>query len=439
MDYLSIPQRIKNRQAKLSVVGLGYVGLPLALAFARVAEVVGFDLDAAKIDCYHSGVDATREVGDTAVAEARMLFTADEYDLSDIDFFIIAVPTPVDQYHQPDFGPLLSASEIVGRHLHPGAIVAYESTVYPGATEEICLPVLESSSGLCAGKDFKLGYSPERINPGDRLHTVERITKLVAGMDAETLAVMADVYTLVIEAGVHQCPSIMVAEAAKIMENVQRDVNIAFMNEMALVFGRCGLEMRDVLEAARTRWNFADFRPGLVGGHCTGVDPYYLMHKAEERGHRPEIMSACRNLNERMAGYVTEAAMTALGKSDVELPEAKVLILGITFKENVSDIRNSKAADIALALKKSGVGVMVVDPRADPDEVKRRYGLELMDLASVKMVDAVILAVMHQEFLSLGLPDLASKFHARSRVLIDVKGVYDKLQAKALKIHYWSL
>ena len=436
---MDLYERLLNRQEKLSLVGLGYVGMPIAVAFARKLEVVGFDLNADKIARYRSGVDPTREVGDAVIAASTVDFTADETRLREARFHIVAVPTPVNDDHSPDLGPVESASRILGRNLQKGSVVVYESTVYPGVTEEICVPILERESGLRCGTDFKVGYSPERINPGDKVHRLESIRKIVSGMDEETLDCVAKVYELVVEAGVHRAESIKVAEAAKVIENSQRDINIAFMNELSIIFHKMGIDTKSVLEAAGTKWNFLEFYPGLVGGHCIGVDPYYLTYKAEMLGYHSQVILAGRRINDDMGRYVAENCVKNLIAADKPVKNAKVAIFGFTFKENCPDTRNSKVWDIVRELREYGIEPTVSDPAADADEARRIYGIELAPLEQAVGSDAVILAVAHSCFAGLTPEALEQYYRPGQKVLIDVKGMLDRAACVAAGYRYWRL
>ena len=392
---------IVSGKEKLSLVGLGYVGMPIAVAFARKIKVIGFDLNERKIGLYKSGIDPTKEVGDEVIKNTTVEFTADPSRLREAKFHIVAVPTPVNDDHTPDLTPVEGASRILGQNLTKGSIVVFESTVYPGVTEDICVPILEKESGLKCGVDFKIGYSPERINPGDKVHRLETITKIVSGMDEETLDEVAKVYELVVEAGVYRADSIKVAEAAKVIENSQMDINIAFMNELSIIFNRMGIDTKSVLEAAGTKWNFLKFYPGLVGGHCIGVDPYYLTYKAEQLGYHSQIILSGRRINDDMGKYVAESLVKNLIKSDIAVKNARVAILGFTFKENCPDTRNTKVIDIYKELKEYGITPLVVDPAADAEEAKQLYGITFGSMEDVKDMDAVIVAVAHNEFLQL--------------------------------------
>jgi UDP-N-acetyl-D-galactosamine dehydrogenase len=434
-------EQIVSKKARIALVGLGYVGLPLAAAFGKVAEVIGFDISARKIEELRRGFDATGELSSEELAATSIDYTTDPARLREAAFIIVTVPTPIDDHHNPDLSPVVSASTAIGRNLAPGAIVVYESTVYPGVTEEICVPILERESGLTCGIDFKVGYSPERINPGDKVHTVDKIVKVVSGQDAETLETVARVYELVVTAGVHRAPSIKVAEAAKVIENTQRDLNIALMNELAIIFGKLGISTRDVLEAAGTKWNFLKFTPGLVGGHCIGVDPYYLTYKAETIGYHPQVILAGRRINDGMGKYVAENTVKNLIRVGKAVKGARVLVLGLTFKENVPDIRNSKVVDILRELREYEVEVLVTDPWADADEARHEYGLELVSLEAVGKVDAVVWAVAHEQFREIGPARLRELCDNGSGcgVVIDVKTVLDRAEVEGAGLAYWSL
>ena len=437
---MSLYEKLVNKEEKLSLVGLGYVGMPIAVAFSKKIDVIGFDLNAAKIELYKSGVDPTREVGNEAIKNCTVDFTADETKLRQAKFHIVAVPTPVNDDHTPDLTPVEGASEILGRNLTPGSIVVFESTVYPGVTEEVCVPILERESGLKCGVDFKIGYSPERINPGDKVHRLESIKKIVSGMDEETLDEVAHVYELVVEAGVHRAESIKVAEAAKVIENSQRDINIAFMNELSIIFNKMGIDTKSVLEAAGTKWNFLKFQPGLVGGHCIGVDPYYLTYKAEQLGYHSQIILSGRRINDDMGKYCAENLVKKLIQADVPVKNAKVAILGFTFKENCPDTRNTKVIDIYNELKEYGITAAIADPEADADEAKRLYGVEFVDMTDIRDMDAVILAVAHDRFKALDMAALDSLYRQNApKVLLDLKGLLDRKAYEAAGYSYWRL
>jgi UDP-N-acetyl-D-galactosamine dehydrogenase len=434
-------EQIISKKTRIALVGLGYVGLPLAAAFGKVAEVIGFDISARKIEELRRGYDATGELSTAELAATRIDYTTDPARLKEAAFIIVTVPTPIDDHHNPDLSPVVSASTAIGRNLAKGAIVVYESTVYPGVTEEICVPILERESGLTCGIDFKVGYSPERINPGDRVHTVDKIVKVVSGQDAETLETVARVYEMVVVAGVHRAPSIKVAEAAKVIENTQRDLNIALMNELAIIFNRLGISTRAVLEAAGTKWNFLKFTPGLVGGHCIGVDPYYLTYKAEAIGYHPQVILAGRRINDGMGKYVAENTVKNLIRVGKAVKGARVLVLGLTFKENVPDIRNSKVVDILRELREYEVETLVHDPVASGEEARHEYGVELVDLEAAGKVDAVIWAVAHDQFRGIGsarLQELCDNGNGCG-VVIDVKTVLDRAEVEGAGLAYWSL
>ncbi len=438
---MSLYEDIVSGKEKVSLVGLGYVGMPIAVAFAKKIKVVGFDLNEKKIELYKNGIDPTNEVGNEVIKNTTVEFTADPAKLQEAKFHIVAVPTPVNDDHTPDLTPVEGASRILGQNLTKGSIVVFESTVYPGVTEDICVPILERESGLKCGVDFKIGYSPERINPGDKVHRLETITKIVSGMDAETLDTVAKVYELVVEAGVYRAESIKVAEAAKVIENSQRDINIAFMNELSIIFNKMGIDTKAVLEAAGTKWNFLKFFPGLVGGHCIGVDPYYLTYKAEQLGYHSQIILAGRRINDDMGKYVAESAVKNLIKADIPVKGAKVAILGFTFKENCPDTRNTKVIDIYKELGEYGITPIVVDPAADAAEAKHLYGIEFETMDAVKDMDAVIMAVAHTEFLSIDKEKINSFFnpvHAK-KVFMDIKGLFDKKDYQSEDYIYWRL
>ncbi|MBI5246001.1 MAG: nucleotide sugar dehydrogenase [Elusimicrobia bacterium] len=429
----------KSEGRVVAVVGLGYVGLPLALAFGAKLKTICFDLSREKVNAYAAGVDPAREVVAARFKAAkRAVFTTDPAALSQADFVIVAVPTPVDAAKRPDLGPVESASVTVGKNLKRGAIVIYESTVYPGVTEDVCVPILEKQSGLKCGVDFKVGYSPERINPGDKEHTLENIVKVVSGMDADSLERVAWLYSQVVKAGVYKASSIKVAESAKVIENTQRDLNIALINELALIFHKMGIDTVEVLKAAGTKWNFLPFRPGLVGGHCIGVDPYYLTFMAERLGYHPQVILAGRRINDGMGAYVAQCTVKELIAADRSVKNAKVLILGLTFKENVADVRNSKVYDIYVELKSSGLKPLVWDPVADPAAVKHEYGIDLVDLGDLEHVEAIVAAVTHKEVLALDIVKLA-KLAGFGAPFIDVKSAYDPAKLKAFGFRVWRL
>ncbi len=434
-----IANLIKSNQTKISVVGLGYVGLPIALEFAKKFSVIGFDISEPRIEMMRNKIDPSRELESDDFDGADIFFTADPSELKKSKFIIITVPTPVDKNKQPDFTPLVAASTTVGKNLVKGAIVIYESTVYPGATEEICVPILEKESGLKAGVDFKIGYSPERINPGDKEHTLTKVTKIVSGMDEDTLEEIAEIYEEIITVGVYRASNIKVAEAAKVIENVQRDLNIALMNELSVIFDKIGISTREVLDAAGTKWNFLKFSPGLVGGHCIGVDPYYLTYKAESLGYTPEIILAGRRLNDYMAKHVAVNTVKKLGHFHKVATESKVLVMGMTFKENVSDLRNSKVIDIVKELKDFGVDVDVTDAFTSQEEIKDFYGLDSVDYTkSDKKYDAIILAVSHNPYTKLTTEDFAS-MTTENPIIIDVKGILNHNELTENGFTVWGL
>ncbi len=435
-------ENILSKKFKLAVVGMGYVGFPLAASFAEhVVEVIGFDTNSKKIENYLNGKDPTREIGDERLKKiSNIYFTSDEEKLKEAKFIIVAVPTPVLKNKMPDLTPIEGASKIVGRNLSNGAIVVYESTVYPGVTEDICVPILEMESGMICGEDFKVGYSPERINPGDKIHRVENIVKITSGIDEESSKIIAQVYGIIIKAGIHRATSIKVAEAAKVIENSQRDINIAFVNELSLIFDRIGIDTLEVLEAAGTKWNFLPFKPGLVGGHCIGVDPYYLANKAEEVGYHADVILAGRKTNDGMGKFIAEKTIKKLIEAEKIVKNSHVLIMGLTFKENCPDLRNSKVEDIIKELKEYNVKISVVDPIADKNEAKREYNVELEKLENIKDLDAIILAVGHDEYKEIDLKDLEKYYlNKENKILIDVKGIIDKEEASKLEYNLWRL
>jgi UDP-N-acetyl-D-glucosamine/UDP-N-acetyl-D-galactosamine dehydrogenase len=423
----------------VAVVGLGYVGLPLAVEFGKNRETIGFDLSTSKIESYRKFCDPTGEVSSDDLRAATGLTVSDDpSNLKKADFIVIAVPTPVDAAHQPDFSPLISSSITVGKHLKRGAIVVYESTVYPGATEDVCIPILERESGLKWKQDFHVGYSPERVNPGDKERTITKITKVVSGDDADTLEKVAQLYESIITAGVHRASSIKVAEAAKVIENTQRDLNIALMNELAIIFDRIGIDTLEVLKAAGTKWNFLPFRPGLVGGHCIGVDPYYLTHKAEMVGYHPEVILAGRRINDGMAAFIAQQTGMKLIQAGNSVKTAKIIVLGLTFKENCPDLRNSKVADVVFELQKFGWDVSVHDPVAESAESVHEYGIRLVKWDDLPSADAIVAAVAHNEYMAMPLTNLLSKLKP-SGVFMDVKSAYDPVAVQAAGYRLWRL
>lgn len=460
---MQLYEKIVNKQEKISLIGLGYVGMPIAVAFAKKVNVIGFDVNKAKIELYKSGIDPTKEVGNEIIKNTTVEFTTDEAKLREAKFHIVAVPTPVNNDHTPDLVPVEAASRTLGRNLTKGSIVVYESTVYPGVTEDICVPILEKESGLKCGIDFKVGYSPERINPGDKVHRLETIVKVVSGMDEESLDIIANVYELVVEAGVYKAESIKVAEAAKVIENSQRDINIAFMNELSIIFNKMGIDTKAILEAAGTKWNFLRFTPGLVGGHCIGIDPYYLTYKAEQMGYHSQIILSGRKINDDMGKYVAESTVKKMIKANKQINGSKVAIFGITFKENCPDVRNTKVIDIINELEEYGIEVKIVDPVADKEDLWRGYRVVSCNSQEITDIDAVVFAVPHEEFKAIKLEDLKGIFRktkginvdlmgqvaatvetgegieSNNYVLIDVKGMFNKDEAENMGYLYWRL
>ncbi|SCZ81395.1 nucleotide sugar dehydrogenase [Acidaminobacter hydrogenoformans] len=439
---MKLYDKILEKKEKISVVGLGYVGMPIAVAFAKRVNVIGFDFNKKKIDLYKSGIDPTNEVGNDEIKKTTVEFSADETKLREAKFHIVAVPTPINSDKTPDLSPVEGASRIVGRNLTVGSIVVYESTVYPGVTEDICVPILEEESGLKCGIDFKIGYSPERINPGDKVHRLENIIKIVSGMDEESLDEIVKVYELVIEVGVHRASSIKVAEAAKVVENSQRDINIAFMNELAMVFDRMGIDTKEVVDAMNTKWNALGFTPGLVGGHCIGVDPYYFVYEAEKLGYHSQIILSGRKINDGMGKFVADSIIKKLILANKVVRQAKVLILGVTFKENTPDTRNSKVVDIIDSLREYGIEPIVVDPEADADEAKHEYGIDLVDINDVEDVDCLVLAVAHDTFKQMSWDDIDSlygEFDNSEKIIIDVKSILDRKEIIDRGYSYWRL
>lgn len=440
---MSLYQKIKSGEESLSLVGLGYVGMPIAVAFANEGvNVIGFDLNAAKVDLYKSGIDPTHEVGDEAISKTTVQFTSDETDLRRAKFHIVAVPTPVNQDHTPDLSPVIGASEILGRNLTKGSIVVFESTVYPGVTEDVCMPILEKESGLKCGVDFKIGYSPERINPGDKVHRLENIKKIVSGMDAESLEEIKNVYDLVIKVGTYPVSTIKTAEAVKVVENSQRDINIAFMNELAMVFDRMGIDTAEVVDGMDTKWNALGFRPGLVGGHCIGVDPYYFTYEAEKLGYHSQIILSGRKVNDGMGAFVADATIKQLILAGKAPKNSKVVILGLTFKENCPDTRNSKVEDIIKRLSEYEIVPIVVDPWASERDAMHEYGVKLTKLEDVHDADCVILAVAHDEFKNMALEtldDLYVDSGNETKVLIDVKSIFNRDEVNQAGYRYWRL
>ncbi len=426
---MNVYENLKNKKDKLALVGLGYVGMPIAVEFAkRGINVIGFDYNEKKIDLYKQGIDPTNEVGNDVIKDSTVDFTADPKSLSDASFIIVAVPTPVNEDHTPDLTPVEGASRFVGKNIRKGTIVVFESTVYPGVTEEICVPIIEKESGLKCGVDWKIGYSPERINPGDKVHKLNTITKIVSGMDSETLDEIAKVYEIVVDAGVFRAETIKVAEAAKVIENSQRDINIAFMNELSIIFHKMGIDTKSVLEAAGTKWNFLNFQPGLVGGHCIGIDPYYLTYRAEQFGYHSQIILSGRRINDDMGKYCAESIVKLLIANDIPVKDAKIAIMGFTFKENCPDTRNTKIIDIVNELREYGIEPMIIDPEGDAAEAKRLYGVKFEDISEAKDMDAVVVAVRHQEFEKMSSMDFEKLYNSRHKrkILVDLKGMFDK-------------
>lgn len=428
-----------NKKEKLSVIGLGYVGMPLAVTFAEKGiSVIGFDLNREKINKYLNGEDPTNEIGSERLKKVTNIeFTYDENKIKEAKFHIVAVPTPVGKHNIPDLYPVESASKVIGRNLVKGSYVVFESTVYPGVTEDICIPILEKESGLKCGIDFKVGYSPERINPGDKVYTLENITKITSGMDEESSEVIAQVYESIIKAGVHKATSIKVAEAAKVIENSQRDVNIAFVNELAMIFEKMNIDTQEVLEAAGTKWNFLPFRPGLVGGHCIGVDPYYLTYKSEEVGYKSKLITAGREINNEISKFIVEKTVRILIDNDIKVKNANILVLGLTFKENCPDLRNSKVVDIIEGLKSYGMNVSIFDPVANKEEAMKEYKLEILEeLENIEKVDVIIGAVKHKEFNKISIEELYKE--KQEKILLDLKGIFDRKKLEN-KYKYWRM
>lgn len=431
---------ILNKKEFLSVTGLGYVGMPIAVNFAkRNINVIGFDLNKDKINLYKNGIDPTNEIGNSEIKKSKVFFTSNENDLKKAKFHIIAVPTPVNADHTPDLTPVISASQIVGRNLTKGSIVVYESTVYPGCTEDVCIPILEKESHLIFGKDFKVGYSPERINPGDRIHRLNNIKKIVSGCDKETLNEIKRVYDIIIDAGTYPVSNIRTAEAIKVVENSQRDINIAFMNELAMVFDKMGIDTNEVIDGMNTKWNALGFRPGLVGGHCIGVDPYYFTYEAEKLGYHSQIILNGRIVNDNMGKYIADVAIKKMIESNLAPKKSKVAILGLTFKENCPDIRNSKVYDIIERLKEYNINPIVIDPWANKEETKKEYNITLTNIKDLKNADCVIVAVAHNEFKNISLSNLQKLYRNKKGVLIDVKGIYDIKTLLKTNLNWWRL
>jgi UDP-N-acetyl-D-galactosamine dehydrogenase len=439
---MNLYEKLVNKEGKIAVVGLGYVGMPIAVAFAKKINVIGFDLNTQKVEQYKNGIDPTNEVGDEAIKLTTVDFTSDPTKLQEAKFLVVAVPTPVNADKTPDLSPIEGVSRTIGRNLTKGSIVVYESTVYPGVTEDICIPILERESGLKCGVDFKVGYSPERINPGDQVHRLENITKIVSGMDKECLEMIARVYELVVEVGVHRASTIKVAEAAKVVENSQRDINIAFMNELAMVFDRMGIDTQEVVEAMNTKWNALKFSPGLVGGHCIGVDPYYFIYEAEKLGYHSQIILSGRKINDGMGAFVADAIIKKLIRANKVVKKAKVVILGITFKENCPDTRNSKVDDIIRRLNEYEVEPIVVDPYADALDAKHEYGVDLVPFDMINDADCLVFAVAHDLFRDLTIEQINGMFgdfQNEEKVIVDVKSILDKNEIEKRGYSYWRL
>ncbi|MDD3822110.1 MAG: nucleotide sugar dehydrogenase [Bacilli bacterium] len=436
---MKIYNELVNKKSNIVIVGLGYVGLPLAAAFARKGiNIIGYDVNKTKIVQYKNGVDPTKEIGGELLKKVKIDFTSSPDDIRKGNFIIVAVPTPIDKFKKPDLSIIKNVTKTIGANLTKGSIIVYESTVYPGVTEEICIPILEKTSKMKCGMDFKVGYSPERINPGDKNNTIDKVVKIVSGIDQETTDIIAKVYEIVVNAGVYKAPSIKVAEAAKVIENIQRDVNIALVNEFALIFGKMGIDTSEVIEAAGTKWNFIKFNPGLVGGHCIGIDPYYLIHKAKTMGVKVKLISSAREINDSMSRVVVDITTNKLKKHNIKLPQARVLVLGITFKENIPDIRNSKIPDIIKGLEKKGIIVEASDPHADTAEALKEYKIKLISNESKKKYDAIIIAVSHDEYRQSDYTAYKKLLKADNPILIDVKGVLDEKVA-AKYFDYWKM
>lgn len=439
---MKLYEKIKNREEKISIIGLGYVGMPIAVAFARKVDVIGFDTNEKKIELYKAGIDPTNEVGNDEIEKTTVEFTSIESKLQEAKFHVVAVPTPINSDKTPDLKPVEGASRTIGRNLTKGSIVVYESTVYPGVTEDICIPILEEESGLKCGIDFKVGYSPERINPGDKVHRLENIIKIVSGIDEDSLEEIAKVYELIIEVGVHRAKSIKVAEAAKVVENSQRDINIAFMNELAMVFDRMEIDTKEVIEAMNTKWNALKFYPGLVGGHCIGVDPYYFVYEAEKLGYHSQIVLSGRKINDGMGKFVADAIIKNLILTNKVVKQSKVVILGLTFKENTPDTRNSKVIDIITNLKEYGIEPIVVDSEADAAEAKREYGIDLIDIKEVRDADCLVLAVAHDSFKKMSWEEVDSLYgdlDNKEKVIVDIKSILNKSELEEKGYSYWRL
>ncbi|MET3291867.1 UNVERIFIED_CONTAM: UDP-N-acetyl-D-galactosamine dehydrogenase [Brevibacillus sp. OAP136] len=437
---MELYESIVDRQEKIAVVGLGYVGLPIAAAFAKRVDVIGFDVNSQKVAAFQNGTGWQELLEEESLSDRSITFTADEEMLRDARFFIVAVPTPVKSGNVPDLRYVQHATSIVGRHLRSGSVVVFESTVYPGVTDDICIPILEVESGMRCGVDFKVGYSPERINPGDKVHKLENIVKIVSGIDAEALETIAKVYELVIDAGVYRAKSIKVAEAAKVIENAQRDINIAFMNELAMLFNLMGIDTKAVLQAAQTKWNFLPFSPGLVGGHCIGIDPYYLTYKAEDTGYRSKIILAGRHINDGMGTYVAQQIIKTAVRLKLDIKNARIAILGLAYKEDCADIRNTKVIDVIHELNEYGIVPLVVDPLVDKEEAFKEYGIELSDLSALSELDLVVVAVPHAPFAEMSVTDFEKLYSdGQTNIMVDLKGIFSRADYESRGIHYWSL
>ena len=436
---MGLYDRIKNKQEKISVIGLGYVGIPLAIEFAKYVDVIGFDIDEKKVEGYINGIDLTNEVDNEVLRKTTVQFTSDESELKKAKFHIIAVPTPINSDKTPNLNPVISATELLAKNLVKESVVVYESTVYPGTTEEICIPILEKVSGLVCGVDFKVGYSPERINPGDKINTLKNIVKIVSAYDKESLDIISKTYEIIIEAGVYRAESIKVAEAAKVIENSQRDINIAFMNELSMVFNKMEIDTNKVLKAASTKWNFMNFKPGLVGGHCIGVDPYYFIYKAEQLGYHSQIILSGRMINNSMPKHIADNTIKKLIQSDTKIKGAKIAVLGLTFKENCPDIRNTKVIDLINELKEYDIEVYVCDPIANKNDAYKEYNIKIYEFRDLCNIDAIICAVPHEEFMRISLDELINIYGIGKKVFIDVKGMYSRKEAEEKKLIYWSL
>lgn len=436
-------ERIQTKKYFLAVVGLGYVGLPIAVAFAEKVKTLGFDINQEKINVYKQGIDPTNEIGDEKLQNTALEFTTDPTRLKEAKFIIVAVPTPINGDKTPNLAPVVNASTIIGQNLSKGSIIVFESTVYPGVTEDICVPILEKESNLVCGKDFKIGYSPERINPGDKVHRLDNIRKIVSGMDEETLENIAAIYELIIHAGVYKAPNIKVAEAAKLVENAQRDINIAFMNELAMAFDRMGINTKAVVDAMNTKWNALKFYPGLVGGHCIGVDPYYFIYQAEMLGYHSQIIAAGRKINDNMGAFVAETVIKKMIQSDKDVKKSNIYIMGITFKENCPDMRNSKAVDVCKHLATYGIKVKVVDPVVDKKELKKEFATELVDIIDVQNADCLVFLVAHRQFKDLQLGAVERMFKQQKQqtkhVIVDIKNIFEQQVIEEMGYSYWSL